>query len=229
MNAPMLKQALIPMTGQEYLDSLNDDREVWIYGRTRQEDDRASGLPQLGPHGRALLRRPARSGPARRADLADGVGRLHAQVLPGAPDGGGAGGLARRDRRVAAHLLRLDGPLARLQGQLPGHPGRQLGLLQGLRGQRAGLVPQGAGAHLVHQPRDHESAGGPQQVQRRHLRRVHPRGQGNRCRPVHQRRQGGGHGLGPDQLHLRRPRRPDPDQGPGLRARCSSFPPARPA
>ena len=33
MNAPMLQKALIPMTGQEYLDSLNDDREVWIYGK----------------------------------------------------------------------------------------------------------------------------------------------------------------------------------------------------
>lgn len=32
MNAPMQHQALIPMTGQEYLESLNDDREVWIYG-----------------------------------------------------------------------------------------------------------------------------------------------------------------------------------------------------
>lgn len=33
MNAPMQQQALIPMTGQEYLESLNDDREVWIYGQ----------------------------------------------------------------------------------------------------------------------------------------------------------------------------------------------------
>ena len=33
MNAPMLHNALIPMTGQEYLASLDDDREVWIYGK----------------------------------------------------------------------------------------------------------------------------------------------------------------------------------------------------
>lgn len=33
MNAPMLHAALIPMTGQEYLESLDDDREVWIYGK----------------------------------------------------------------------------------------------------------------------------------------------------------------------------------------------------
>ena len=33
MNAPMTQKALIPMTGKEYLDSLNDDREVWIYGK----------------------------------------------------------------------------------------------------------------------------------------------------------------------------------------------------
>jgi 4-hydroxyphenylacetate 3-monooxygenase len=33
MNAPLLQKALIPLTGQEYLESLNDDREVWIYGK----------------------------------------------------------------------------------------------------------------------------------------------------------------------------------------------------
>src|SRR3990167_3673730 len=32
MNAPMNKAALIPYTGKEYLESLNDGREVWIYG-----------------------------------------------------------------------------------------------------------------------------------------------------------------------------------------------------
>jgi hypothetical protein len=30
MSAPMVHQALIPITGQEYLDSLNDEREVWV-------------------------------------------------------------------------------------------------------------------------------------------------------------------------------------------------------
>ena len=32
MNAPMQHTALIPLTGKEYLESLQDDREVWIYG-----------------------------------------------------------------------------------------------------------------------------------------------------------------------------------------------------
>src|SRR5205823_2582850 len=33
MNAPMTQHALIPFTGKEYLDSLDDGREVWIYGK----------------------------------------------------------------------------------------------------------------------------------------------------------------------------------------------------
>lgn len=33
MNTPMTQTALIPFTGKEYLESLNDGREVWIYGK----------------------------------------------------------------------------------------------------------------------------------------------------------------------------------------------------
>ena len=30
--APALASSFAPLTGREYLDSLNDGREVWIYG-----------------------------------------------------------------------------------------------------------------------------------------------------------------------------------------------------
>ena len=33
MNTPTTQTALIPFTGKEYLESLNDGREVWIYGK----------------------------------------------------------------------------------------------------------------------------------------------------------------------------------------------------
>lgn len=33
MNTPIVEKHLIPYTGKEYLDSLNDDREIWIYGK----------------------------------------------------------------------------------------------------------------------------------------------------------------------------------------------------
>ena len=50
-----------PMNGNEFLESLRDDRTIYIYGETREGRDDASGLPQHLAHDRALLRRAARS------------------------------------------------------------------------------------------------------------------------------------------------------------------------
>ena len=44
-----------PMTGNEYLASLDDGREVYHLWRARQESDRASGVPQHGADGGAAL------------------------------------------------------------------------------------------------------------------------------------------------------------------------------
>src|SRR5207244_3576336 len=33
LNAPARREVMIPFTGKEYLDSLDDGREVWIYGK----------------------------------------------------------------------------------------------------------------------------------------------------------------------------------------------------
>ncbi len=44
-----------PMTGNEYLASLDDGREVYIYGERVEESHGAPGLPQHGAHGGAAL------------------------------------------------------------------------------------------------------------------------------------------------------------------------------
>ena len=54
-----------PFTGAEYLESLRDGREIWIYGETRQGRHDPSGVPQHRADDRAALRRAARSGAAR--------------------------------------------------------------------------------------------------------------------------------------------------------------------
>ena len=85
---------VLPMTGAEYLESLRDGREIWIYGERVEGRHHAPGLPQPRPHAGPALRRPARPGAARRADLPDRhrLRRLHPPLLPGAAQRRGAGG-----------------------------------------------------------------------------------------------------------------------------------------
>ena len=54
------RKVTLPYTGKEFLESLDDGREVWIYGERVKNDHRAPGLPQLRPHAGAALRRAAR-------------------------------------------------------------------------------------------------------------------------------------------------------------------------
>ena len=39
-----------PLTGQEFLDSLRDDREVWIYGERVKDVTRHPGFREFRPH-----------------------------------------------------------------------------------------------------------------------------------------------------------------------------------
>jgi len=84
-----------PFTGKEYLESLRDDREVYIYGE-RVNDVTAH----------PAFRNAARS----IAKLYDALHDPKHKVARG-PDRP-----ARGDRRVGAHVLRLDGTHAGLQG-----------------------------------------------------------------------------------------------------------------
>ena len=110
-----------PYTGREFLDSLDDGREVWIYG------ERVKHIAEH-PAFRNCARMLARLYDELHADHASGQacatdtewgGFTHRYFR--APDHGGrADGRARRDRRVGASHLRLARPLARLQGGLSG-------------------------------------------------------------------------------------------------------------
>ena len=94
--------------------------------RARRGRHHASGVPQRGALDRAALRRAARSQAQGRADLPDRhrLGRLHPQVLPRRALARGPDRPARGDRRLGAHVLRLDGAHAGLQGVADEHARR---------------------------------------------------------------------------------------------------------
>ena len=50
-----------PFTGKEYLESLRDGREIYIYGERVDGRDHPPGVSQLSAHHRQSLRRAARS------------------------------------------------------------------------------------------------------------------------------------------------------------------------
>jgi 4-hydroxyphenylacetate 3-monooxygenase len=54
------KSPTLPYTGKEFLESLDDGREVWIYGERVKNITDASRVPELRAHDRAPLRRAAR-------------------------------------------------------------------------------------------------------------------------------------------------------------------------
>ena len=95
-----------PFTGAEYLESLRDGREIWIYGE-RVKD--VTTHPAFRNTARMIARLyDALHDPARKSVLTTDdrhrQRRLHAQVLQGVAQRRGAGRRARRHRRVGAHL-----------------------------------------------------------------------------------------------------------------------------
>ena len=54
------KTPTVPYSGQEFLDSLDDGREVWIYGERVTHITDASRVPQRRTDARAAVRRAAR-------------------------------------------------------------------------------------------------------------------------------------------------------------------------
>ena len=55
-----------PMNGDEYIESLRDGREIYIYGERVKDVTTHPGLPQHRAHDRAAVRRAAR--PDKRKD-----------------------------------------------------------------------------------------------------------------------------------------------------------------
>ena len=175
--------------------------------RARQEDHRASGVPQHRADDRAAVRCAAR-GPSRRQerpDLPDRVGRLHAPLLHGAAHGRGAGRRARCDRCVVADHLWLARPLARLQGGVPGTLGANADFYAPYQEnarrwyrfsqERVPFINHA----IIHPPVDRNMA--PGRAGRAH-RCLCPRHQGDGCRHPCERREGRGHRLGADALSL---------------------------
>ena len=152
-----------PMTGAEYLESLRDGREIWLYGE-RVKD---------------VTTHPAFRNTARMvARLYDA---LHdptlKDVLTTETDTGSGGYThryfrapmtweeqlagARRHRRLGALDLRLAGARARTtKAAFLGTLGANAGVLHAVRGQRPGLVQEGPGTGPLPQPRHHPPARG---------------------------------------------------------------------
>ena len=107
-----------PFTGAEYLESLRDGREVYIYGEQVKD---VTTHPAFRNAARTIARLydalhdPKQQG---RADLPDRyrLRFLHPQVLPRRAFARGPDRPARRHRALGPAVLRLDGALAGLQG-----------------------------------------------------------------------------------------------------------------
>ena len=203
-----------PFTGQEYLESLRDGREIYIYGE-RVAD--VTTHPAFRNAARSIAKLyDALHDPAtkRRADLSDRhrQRRLHPQVLP-----------RRRSREdligqrdaIAAWCRMSYGWMGRTpdyKASLMNTLGRQSRLLREVRRQCAGVAPTGAEPRAVHEPRHRQSAGRSRQGGRPGQGRVHHHPEGDRCRHLRVRRQGGGDVVGADPLQFPRPERRDADQ-----------------
>ena len=210
-----------PQTGAEYLESLRDDRDVYIYGE-RVKD--VTTHPAFRNTARMIARLYDALHDDKRKDKillptdTGNGGMTHAFFkAPKTMDEMIAG--PQRDRRMGEAHLWLDGPRAGLQGRVPRNARRQFRFLRSVSGQREALVQVQPGARALHQSRDHSSAGRSRPAAERSRRRLLPCRKGNRRRHHRLRRQGGRDRLGADQLHLRRPPRPDPAAGQEFRRR----------
>ena len=210
-----------PFTGQEYLDSLKDGREIWIYGE-RVKD--VTTHPAFRNTVRMIARLyDALHDPARKDVLTTptdtGSGGYTHKFYRAPRNVGRNGWRSRRDCRVGSRLLRLDRAEPGLQGRLPRHARRQLGVLRALRGERQALVCPRAGGGVVRQSRHREPAGRSQPAARRREGRVHARRGGNRQGADRQRRESGRNHVEPHppQLHRQQRRAADQDEAVCLR------------
>ena len=113
--------------------------------RARRGRHDPSGVPQRRALDRPALRRPARSARPRtcsRWPTDTGSGGYTHKFFRAARSREELDRPARRDRRLGAHVLRLDGTLARLQGLVDEHARGQPPVLRQVLRQRAGLVPR---------------------------------------------------------------------------------------
>ena len=151
-------------TGEEYLESLRDGREVYLDGE-RVAD--VTTHPAFRNSARSVARLYDALHDPEQRDLLTAVDRhgirTHKFFTPSYSAAGAARG-ARGDRAWARMSLRLHGPHARLQGRVHGDARRRSRVLRAVRRQRAQLVPQVRREGAVPQPRARQPAGRPQQA-----------------------------------------------------------------
>ena len=212
-----------PFTGAEYLESLRDGREIWIYGErvkdvtthpafrntARMIARLYDALHDPAPQGRAHHRRPTPAAAASRTSSIKAP--RNAEELVGARDA---------IAEWARVIVRLDRPQPRLQGGVPRHARRQLRLLRAVRRERAALVQAG-------RRRRSPSSTTPSSIRRSIATSRSTRSKTCTCtsrrRPTtgldRQRRQGRGDDVEPDALQLHRQQRRAADQDQAVRLR----------
>ena len=210
-----------PFTAQEYMESLRDGREIWIYGE-RVKD------VTTHPAFRNTVRMLARLYDAlhdQRKSIAVHRDRyrqrrLHAQVLQ-APRATPKKWWARAMRSPNGRASPTAGwAAARItRPRFWPRSARTPSFYTPYRGERPALVQEGAGGSHLRQSRHRQSSGGPQQGTVRSARRLHARREGDRRRPDRQRRKGGRHHLHADALQLHRQQRRAAHQDQGFRVR----------
>jgi hypothetical protein len=137
---------VLPYTGREYLDSLDDGREIWIYG------ERVKKITEH-PAFQNCARMIARLYDALHTDHKSGKNVL---TMPTE-----WGGFTHRYFRAPKTLEEQVGGRDAIAECVPRHARRQRRVLRALSGERAALVSLQPGARAVRQPRDHPPAGRP--------------------------------------------------------------------
>ena len=209
-----------PMTGAEYLECISDGREIWGYG---ERVDDVTTHPAFRNCARMVARLydalhdPAHRDVLTRRPTPAAGGFTHPFFRAPTHGRAAASPTATRSRSGRA-CLRLDGPLARLQGVLPRHAGRQRRLLRAVPGQRAALV-QGArrSAACTSTTRSSTRRSTASRASTRSATSTIHVDRGDRRRPRRQRREGRRHRLGADALQLHRALRRRADQDEGVR------------
>ena len=201
-------QSKAPMTGAEYLESIGDGREIYIYGE-RVKD--VTTHPAFRNTARMIARLyDALHDPAAQRQVAAAhrhrQRRRDSRLLQGAAHAEAT--LAGRDA-IAAWQRLTYGWL----GRSPDYKAAFLATLGAnadstiLPGERPALVQVQPGTRAVHESRHHPSAGRPRPAAERDRRRLRARREGNRCRSGRLRGQGRSHRLRAHELHVRRPSR----------------------
>jgi 4-hydroxyphenylacetate 3-monooxygenase len=218
-----------PYTGAEYLESLRDGREIWIYGERVKDVTDPSRI-------RNTVRMIARLYDALHDDAKKGV-----LTAPTETGNGGFTHKFYKPSRNAEELVAARDAIAEwarlTYGWIGRSPDYKAAFLATLGANSGFYAPYEENAKRwykqvteevsVRQPRDRQPAGRSRQAARRSARRVHARREGDRQRSRRQRREGRGDDVEPHAPQLHRQQRRTADQDQAVSRSSASFRPAR--